>query len=42
MSFAIATASEGVRNVMSTTTGPNTSTCASVPEGAHPVHSVGG
>ena len=42
VSLASSTASAGVRNVIITTTGPKISTCASVPDGAHPVHRVGG
>jgi hypothetical protein len=40
--FASATASEGVRNVIDTSTGPKISTCAIVDDGDTPVKRVGG
>jgi WD40 repeat protein len=40
--FASATASDGVRKVMDTSTGPKISTCATLDDGATSVKSVGG
>ena len=40
--FASSTASDGVRNVMLTNTGPKISTCAIVDDGVTSVNSVGG
>jgi hypothetical protein len=40
--FASATASDGVRKVIETSTGPKISTCAIVDDGETPVNKVGG